>query len=217
MEPQQPRTTQFPPAIRLLNPEGEERDIPREGNTIHVWKIPGLDKTSFYASALYLHAAAKGQLRDTEQHGQHHEPTTEPHFRDFLDRLADCFAGSKGNDAAAHVSATGMVLDKTARRITIYVAKNASDKKIRTASPPQQRNDSVEGEQGRAVRAATLRSVQQAITRGQGRRNRTATGGSNKRLQDFAAATAASITKAMLEQYPKGDPAGALLRDASKT
>lgn len=39
----------------------------------------------------------------------------------------------------------------------------------------------------------------------------------NKRLQDFAAATAASITKAMLEQYPKGDPAGALLRDASKT
>lgn len=39
----------------------------------------------------------------------------------------------------------------------------------------------------------------------------------NKKWQNFAAATAASVTKAMLEQYPPDDPAQAPLRDAGKT
>ncbi|KAK8118162.1 uncharacterized protein PG998_006443 [Apiospora kogelbergensis] len=96
-----------------------------------IWNIPGLDKNSFYAAALYLHVAAKGQLRDAEHHGRHHQPKTKRVFRDFLDRLADCFARSKEKeDAQAHVSATGMVLDEQQRRLTIYVAKNLSDKDL---------------------------------------------------------------------------------------
>lgn len=96
----------------------------------NIWNIPGLDKTSFYAAALYLHVAAKGQLRDAEHHGPHYQPKTKRDFRDFLDRLADCFARSKDEDAQAHVSATGMVLDEQQRRITIYVAKNVSGKDL---------------------------------------------------------------------------------------
>ncbi|KAG8164512.1 hypothetical protein KVR01_006430 [Diaporthe batatas] len=99
-----------------------------------IWNLPGLEKTSFYAAALYLHVAAKGQLRDAEHHGQHYQPKTKRDLRDFLDRLADCFARSKDEDAQAHVSATGMVLDEQQRRITIYVAKNVSDKNLDRSS-----------------------------------------------------------------------------------
>ncbi|KAI1399014.1 hypothetical protein F4819DRAFT_436380 [Hypoxylon fuscum] len=95
-----------------------------------LWNLPGLDKTTFYAAALYLHVAAKGQLRDTEQHRRHHHSRTDGEIQDFLDRLADCFARSKSTDAQAHVSATAMVLDKQQRMIKIYVAKNLSGKNI---------------------------------------------------------------------------------------
>ena len=48
--------------------------------------------------------------------------------RDFLDRLADCFArsGSKLKDARDHVSATAMVKNKREKKITVYIAKNKS-------------------------------------------------------------------------------------------
>ncbi|KAK6860527.1 hypothetical protein PG995_004163 [Apiospora arundinis] len=106
----------------------------------NIWNIPGLDKNSFYAAALYLHVAAKGQLRDAEHHGRHHQSKTDRNFRDFLDRLADCFARSKDKDAQAHVSATGMVLDEQQRKMTVYVAKNVSGKNLdHSPSSPEER------------------------------------------------------------------------------
>ncbi|KAK8046187.1 hypothetical protein PG996_014251 [Apiospora saccharicola] len=114
-------------------------DHPSPNSRRNIWNIPGLDNTSFYAAALYLHVAAKGQLRDAEHHGRHHQPKTKRDFRDFLDRLADCFARSKDKDAQAHVSATGMVLDEQQRRITVYVAKNVSGKDLdRLPSSPRE-------------------------------------------------------------------------------
>lgn len=104
------------------------KDYRQAATAATLWNLPGLDKTTFYAAALYLHVAAKGQLRDTEQHGAHHRPKTHGEIQDFLDRLADCFARSKSRDAQAHVSATAMALDEQHRNIKIYVAKNVSGK-----------------------------------------------------------------------------------------
>ncbi len=60
-----------------------------------LWNHPGLDRSTFYTAAMFLHAAAKGQLREPENHGRHHQSTADPRIQGFLDRLADCFARSK--------------------------------------------------------------------------------------------------------------------------
>jgi len=102
-----------------------------EGEAPSLWNLPGLDKETFYAAALYLHAAAKGQLRDPSEHVIRHETKTDENTRDFLDRLADCFARSKSEDPSAHVTATAMVIERNLpenTRITVYITKNHSEK-----------------------------------------------------------------------------------------
>ncbi len=85
-------------------------------------EIPGIDQDTFYAAALYLHAAV-GEL---EGRGWFRGPFTREDTRDFLDRLADCFARSKLWDAPDHVSATAMVKNEEQKKITLYIAKNRS-------------------------------------------------------------------------------------------
>ncbi|KAF2807338.1 uncharacterized protein BDZ99DRAFT_522953 [Mytilinidion resinicola] len=92
-----------------------------------IWNIPGLDKDTFYAAALYLHAS-KGQL---EGKPLARAPKTPQATRDFLDRLADCFARSKLQDARDHVSATAMVRNDEQKEITLYIAKNQSNKECK--------------------------------------------------------------------------------------
>ncbi|KAI9686003.1 MAG: hypothetical protein M1822_003986 [Bathelium mastoideum] len=89
-----------------------------------LWTIPGLDKNTFYAAALYLHVTA-GSL---ESSPLVRRPKTPQATRDFLDHLADCFARSKRKDARDHVSATAMVRNDEAKTITLYIAKNQSEK-----------------------------------------------------------------------------------------
>jgi hypothetical protein len=125
-------------------------NIPKYDLASSIWKLPGLDKTTFYGAALYLHAAAKGQLRETKHRGDDwkfdpHASITHVQTKDFLDRLADCFARSKSIDAQDHVSATTMEFDvdllENRRNIKIYVAKNLSGKNI--DAPKPQENDSM--------------------------------------------------------------------------
>jgi hypothetical protein len=88
-----------------------------------LWDLPGLDKTTFYAASLYLHAA-RGALEGNLLR----PPTRTPEAtRDFLDHLADCFARSKLEDARDHVSATAMARDEKRKIITLYIAKNQSE------------------------------------------------------------------------------------------
>ena len=89
-----------------------------------LWDLPGLDKDTFYAAALYLHAA-RGELKGTPLYNFVETPEA---TRDFLDRFADCFARSKLEDARDHVSATAMVRNEAEKIITIYIAKNQSEK-----------------------------------------------------------------------------------------
>lgn len=100
-----------------------------------VWKLPGLDKKTFYAAALYLHLSAKGQLRDSGQGGAHHVSQTAPENKDLLDRLADCFARSKSVDPQAHVSATAMTHDRRNKRIKFYISKNLSSRNMPERMP----------------------------------------------------------------------------------
>ncbi|CAO2651293.1 Nn.00g095900.m01.CDS01 [Neocucurbitaria sp. VM-36] len=127
-------------AARNTPPE----NIPKSNIVGSFWKLPGLDKTTFYGAALYLHAAAKGQLReirDAEWDERRQESIADAMSKDFLDRLADCFARSKSKDAQDHISATAMELDidlsKGRREIRIYVAKNLSGKNM-DALPPNE-------------------------------------------------------------------------------
>ena len=89
-----------------------------------IWGLPGLDKDTFYAAALYLHAA-RGELNVRPLF---HLVETPEDTRFFLDRFADCFARSKLSDARDHVSATAMVRNEKDKVITIYIAKNQSEK-----------------------------------------------------------------------------------------
>lgn len=89
-----------------------------------LWGLPGLDKDTFYAAALYLHAAY-GEL---EVKPLYHPVETPEATRVFLDRFADCFARSKLVDARDHVSATAMVRNEKDKVITVYIAKNQSEK-----------------------------------------------------------------------------------------
>ena len=94
-------------------------------STSSLWRFPGLDETSFYAAALYLHAA-RGSI---EAEPLFREPKTSQDIRYFLDHLADCFARSKLlADRRDHVSATAMVRSENLKKITIYIAKNQSEK-----------------------------------------------------------------------------------------
>jgi hypothetical protein len=89
-----------------------------------LWNLPGLDKDTFYAAALYLHAY-RGEI---ESNQWRRTPQTPGITRDFLDRLADCFAPTKLPDARDHVAATAMVRDDQRKSITVYVTKNQSEK-----------------------------------------------------------------------------------------
>ncbi|MCJ1403201.1 hypothetical protein MMC11_006424 [Xylographa trunciseda] len=89
-----------------------------------LWTIPGIDKNTFYAAALFLHTLV-GQLEGLPWF---RGPMTDQATRDFLDRLADCFARSKLRDRSDHVSATAMVRDEEHKKITLYIAKNRSSK-----------------------------------------------------------------------------------------
>jgi hypothetical protein len=87
-----------------------------------IWRLPGLDKVTFYAVALYLHVVI-GNIKVDPLYRQ---PNTREPTRDFLDCLADCFARSKLQDARDHVSATAMVRNDNEKKITVYISKNKS-------------------------------------------------------------------------------------------
>ncbi|KAH7345857.1 hypothetical protein BKA66DRAFT_579133 [Pyrenochaeta sp. MPI-SDFR-AT-0127] len=134
-------TSHVPLAVSITNPL---RSMPEVNFTGPMWNLPGLDKATFYGAALYLHAAAKGQLRESKHRGDDwgfdpHASITDATTKDFLDRLADCFARSKSKDAQDHVSATAMEinvdLSQNQREIKIFVAKNLSGKNM-DALPP---------------------------------------------------------------------------------
>ena len=91
---------------------------------VSIWELPGLDKDTFYAAALYLHAAT-GVLKAKPSYRGSKTPEA---TRNFLDHLADCFARSKDQDARDHVSATAMVRNEGRKEITLYIAKNKSEK-----------------------------------------------------------------------------------------
>jgi hypothetical protein len=89
-----------------------------------LWKLPGLDKETFYAAALYLHVVrVEFERKPLVRFSETPEAT-----QDFLDRLADCFARSKLQDARDDVSATPMVRNEEQKKITLYIAKNQSEK-----------------------------------------------------------------------------------------
>ena len=110
--------------------QGQPARFSRDASTpiqTSIWKLPGIDKVTFYAAAIYLHVALGTMIDETHPMLQ---PSSELNNleRDFLDRLADCFArsGSKLKDARDHVSATAMVKNKREKKITVYIAKNKS-------------------------------------------------------------------------------------------
>ena len=110
-------------ALQPLHTNASNPEVQSISNS-SLWDLPGLDKDTFYAAALYLHAA-RGELKGTPFY---HFVETPEATRDFLDRVADCFARSKLEDARDHVSATGMVRNEAQKIITIYIAKNQSEK-----------------------------------------------------------------------------------------
>ena len=59
---------------------------------------------------------------------------TSPKTQKFLDVVADCFARTKGNDSADHVSAEAMVEDRSRKSIKIYIAKNKAFKPLPNAA-----------------------------------------------------------------------------------
>ena len=61
--------------------------------------------------------------------------------QDFLDRFADCFARSKLEDARDHVSATAMVRNEKDKIITLYIAKNQSEKGCQPFATSKQLGD----------------------------------------------------------------------------
>ena len=105
-------------------PTGTPNTIAQTDSSSSLWKLPGIDKDTFYAAALYLHTVADGLEGRLWPRG----PRTRLSTRNFLDSLADCFARSKARDAPDHVSATAMVRSSQRKQITLYVAKNRSSK-----------------------------------------------------------------------------------------
>ncbi|KAI0813011.1 hypothetical protein GGR55DRAFT_593381 [Xylaria sp. FL0064] len=112
------------PNTSLLSAKTSELGLQSNPPESQLWKIPGIDKNTFYAAALYLHVKA-GEL---EGRAWSRGPKTPQATREFLDHLADCFARSKLRDARDHVSATTMVRDDEQKKITLYIAKNRSSK-----------------------------------------------------------------------------------------
>ncbi|KAI1354708.1 hypothetical protein F5Y01DRAFT_237628 [Xylaria sp. FL0043] len=112
------------PSASLLSAKISNLGLQSNPPESQLWKIPGIDKDTFYAAALYLHVKA-GEL---EGRAWSRGPKTPQATREFLDHLADCFARSKLRDARDHVSATTMVRDDEQKKITLYIAKNRSSK-----------------------------------------------------------------------------------------
>lgn len=100
-----------------------------------LWRLPGLDKDTFYAAALYLHAA-RGTLSGRQIFGRSIQ--TPVPTQDFLDRFADCFAGSKLDDARDHVTATAIVRRQKEKSIIIYIAKNQTEKGFQPFASPKE-------------------------------------------------------------------------------
>ncbi len=123
-------------------PEPDAEDDEPEPDTEHdepepelnadssLWNIPGIDKDTFYAAALYLHTA----VGDLEGRSWSRGPMTPPETREFLDHLANCFARSKLPDAPDHVSATAMVRDEKQMKITLYISKNRSSPRLKVST-----------------------------------------------------------------------------------
>jgi hypothetical protein len=107
-----------------------------DSETPSIWSLPGLDKDTFYAAALYLHVDSKGQLRDPSEYLIRREPKTDEKKRKCLDCLTDCFARSKSQDPSAHVTATAIVIDRM--MIKVYISKNHSQKGLRLSGDRSQ-------------------------------------------------------------------------------
>lgn len=115
---------------------------PSGHETMSLWKQPGIDKETFYAAALYLHVAARGQLREPSLRTPRYQSKTDDKTKAFLDRIADCFARSKMMDPSAHVTATTMSKTEDARGnkiLTVYITKNHSEKGLEPDLPPGDR------------------------------------------------------------------------------
>lgn len=102
--------------------QGQPERFSRDASTpiqTSIWKLPGINKVMFYAAAIYLHVAL-GTIIDETHPRLQRSSGLDDLSRDFLDRLADCFArsGSKLKDARDHVSATAME-----RKITVYICQ----------------------------------------------------------------------------------------------
>lgn len=111
---------------------------PSGQRTLSVWQLPGIDKETFYAAALYLHVAARGQLREPSRNTPRHQSQTDEGTKRFLDRVADCFARSKDVDPSAHVTATAMSTTRDTQGnkvLTVYITKNHSEKQLDTDPP----------------------------------------------------------------------------------
>ena len=113
--------------LRPLHSSMSNLEVQSTSNS-SLWGLPGLDKDTFYAAALYLYAAY-GELKVKPLF---HRVETPEASQIFLDRFADCFARSKLEDARDHVSATAMVRNEKDKVITIYIAKNQSEKGCQT-------------------------------------------------------------------------------------
>lgn len=110
--------------------QGQPERFSRDASTpiqTSIWKLPGIDKVTFYAAAIYLHVAL-GTIIDKNDLRLQPSSVLDDLSREFLDRLADCFArsGSKLKDARDHVSAAAMVRKQKEKKITVYIAKNKS-------------------------------------------------------------------------------------------
>ena len=114
------------PHITVLQPSHSNMSNLEVQSTCNssLWGLPCLDKDTFYAAALYLYAAY-GELEVKPLFRRVETPEA---TQNFLDRFADCFARSKLEDARDHVSATAMVRNTKDKVITIYIAKNQSEK-----------------------------------------------------------------------------------------
>ncbi|KAI1367808.1 hypothetical protein F5Y08DRAFT_348592 [Xylaria arbuscula] len=93
----------------------------KESGSAEVWRYPGLDHNTFYASAFYVHKTQRTLAAPTLTS----HPETDEVTRIFLDRLADCFAWTKRpKETAEHVTATALRKDEQAQTTTVLIAKN---------------------------------------------------------------------------------------------
>ncbi|KAJ3577482.1 hypothetical protein NPX13_g3085 [Xylaria arbuscula] len=105
----------------LKVPANPQNHCGRESGSAAIWKYPGLDQNTFYASAFYVHKIQRTLTSPTLTS----YPETDEVTRRFLDRLADCFAWTKRpEETAEHVTATALLKDERAQTTTVLIAKN---------------------------------------------------------------------------------------------